>query len=116
MPSTAAESSGPDATTVTNNNEEILELRRREEEAQREIAALRRQLSEAQRENRSAEEVSPSTTAEVAAKDTEAVANALKYLDAVIQRVSSKSETKVKDGTRDAALLCSRTTSGNELP
>jgi len=111
MPSTTAESS---TTTVTNNNEEILELRRREEEAQREIAALRRQLSEAQRENRSAEEASPSTTAEVAAKDTEAVANALKYLDAVIQRVSSKSETKVKDSTRDAALLCSRTTSGNE--
>ena len=111
MPSTTAESS---TTTVTNNNEEILELRRREEEAQREIAALRRQLFEARRESRSAEEVSPSTTAEVAAKDTEAVANALKYLDAVIQRVSSKSETKVKDSTRDAALLCSRTTSGNE--
>ena len=113
MPSTTAESS---TTTVTNNNnnEEILEFRRREEEAQREIAALRRQLSEARRESRSAEEVSPSTSAEVAAKDTETVANALKYLDVVIQRVSSKSETKVKDSTRDAALLYSRTTSGNE--
>ena len=108
MPSTAAESSGPDATTVTNNNEEILELRRREEEAQREIAALRRQLFEARRESRSAEEVSPSMTAEVAGTDTEAVANALKHLDAVIQRVSSKSET------RKSARVCSRSTDGNE--
>ena len=114
MTSIAAESSGADATTVTvnNNNEEILELRRREEEAQREIAKLRRQLSEARRERTSAEEVSQPTPVEVAARDTEAVANALKYLDAVIQRVSSKSETR--KSARDAALPCSRSTNGNE--
>ena len=113
MPFTTA-ASGADATTVTvnNTNEEILELRRREEEAQREIAELRRQLSEARRERTSSEEVSPSTPTEAVAKDAEAVANALKYLDAVIQRVSSKSETR--KSARDAASPCSRSTNGNE--
>jgi len=99
-----------------NNNEEVLELyrgeiedlrrqlqesqeaRHREEEAQREIAELRRQLSEARLESTSAKEVTQLTST-VAAKDAEAVTNAIKYLDAVIQRVSSKSKSKSRTQT-----------------
>lgn len=116
MPPTTLTSGGADGAPANNNNEEVLELyrgeiedlrrqlresqeaRHREEEAQREIAELRRQLSEARLESTSAKEVTQLTST-VAAKDAEAVTNAIKYLDAVIHRVSSKSKSKSRTKT-----------------
>lgn len=72
---------------------ESQEVRHREELAQREIMELRRQLELTEKASHTpvpAEGVATTTI------DSEAVTNALKYLDQVIQRISSKSKARAK--------------------
>ena len=74
---------------------ESQEVRHREEEAQREIMELRRQLQLAD-EKASQTPAVPAEGVATNTVDSEAVANALKYLDQVIQRISSKSRARRK--------------------
>ena len=72
---------------------ESQEVRHREELAQREIMELRRQL---QRTEKASHAPVPAEGVATNSIDTEAVRNALKYLDRVIQRMSSKSRARTK--------------------
>ena len=80
---------------------ESQEVRHREELAQREIMELRRQLELSEQASRTV----PAEGAATNTIDSEALTNALKYLDQVIQRISSKSKarTKTARGPRLAA-------------
>ena len=72
---------------------ESQEVRHREELAQREIMELRRQV---QRTEQASHAPVPAEGVATNSIDTEAVRNALKYLDRVIQRISSKSRARTK--------------------
>ena len=110
-PAEAAAAATATASNEGSSNEEVLEMyrgeiedlrrqlresqevRHREEEAQREIMQLRRQLELTEKASHTPVPAEGVTTNTI---DSEAVTNALKYLDQVIQRISSKSRARTK--------------------